>query len=287
MRHAKFFIIVVLIAACEISGVEEKSIEPPRDEATSNSPDTRDSLKASEIEIDTLIDRKVLSNGIEIKWFVQGSGDWIEDGDMVEIDYEVCLENGKVVDGNHLLKHKSFPFMVGFNMQTDGWDSALNELRIGDHAEVFIPAVLARGEKGIKGLIPPNANNILKIKCLSKKEPTKVLDGGTRVWKMREEPANKNRFGADKKVVFHSWVSSSSNPRFYNTEIVGRPITYEFNEAGLTPGLKKALTGVKRSDLMLVHVPSSEAYGADGYRDLVKPNEDLLYRIWVMDIENK
>lgn len=234
-----------------------------------------------------VIDKKVLTNGIEIKWFKHGNGVDIQDGDMVEIDYKVSLEDGKIVDGNHLLKHKSFPFMVGFNMQTEGWDLALNEMRVGDHAEIFIPSELARGEKGIKGLIPPNANNILNIKCLSKKEPGRKLEGGTRVWLMREELANTNRFNKGKKIIFHSWVSSTSNTRYYNTENVGRPISYEWKDEGLTPGLKKALLGAKRSDLMLVHVPSSEAYGVKGFKDLVKPNEDLLYRIWVMDIEDK
>ena len=56
------------------------------------------------------------------------------------------------------------PFMVGFNMQTKGWDIALRQLKVGDFAEIIIPSELARGSKGIEGLIPPNADNILKIR---------------------------------------------------------------------------------------------------------------------------
>ncbi|MDG1742330.1 MAG: FKBP-type peptidyl-prolyl cis-trans isomerase [Crocinitomicaceae bacterium] len=287
MRNILIITLILSIVSCEISAVKDVSTENSEDVVGAPSSKTSsDTLKSDKSE-PPVIDKKVLTNGIEIKWFTHGNGVDIQDGDMVEIDYKVSLEDGKIVDGNHLLKHKSFPFMVGFNMQTEGWDLALNEMRVGDHAEIFIPSELARGEKGIKGLIPPNANNILNIKCLSKKEPGRTLEGGTRVWLMREELANTNRFNKGKKIIFHSWVSSTSNPRYYNTENVGRPISYEWKDEGLTPGLKKALLGAKRSDLMLVHVPSSEAYGVKGFKDLVKPNEDLLYRIWVMDIEDK
>jgi FKBP-type peptidyl-prolyl cis-trans isomerase len=38
---------------------------------------------------------------------------------------------------------------------------------------------------------------------------------------------------------------------------------------------------------MLVVVPSSEAYGAKGSEGFVKPNEDLMYNILVMDVVDK
>jgi len=63
-----------------------------------------------------------------------------------------------------------------------------------------------------------------------------------------------------------------------------QPFSVIFGEPGLVPGLKKALINAKKSDRMFILIPSSEAYGSKGYLDLVKPNEDLLYNVLVMNV---
>ncbi|NRA12520.1 MAG: FKBP-type peptidyl-prolyl cis-trans isomerase [Crocinitomicaceae bacterium] len=230
-----------------------------------------------------IVDEKEIKGGLNIKWYEHGEGEQVKAGDMVNIDYKVYLENGEVIDGNHLRQLASFPFMVGFQMQKEGWDNALKELRIGDFAEIFIPASEIRGNKEIEGLIPKNSNNILKIRILSFNEPTRVIDG-TRIWLMNENKANTNLFGETNRISFHCWVSSPSNPLYFNTEWENNPYGYGLGDGGLVPGLRKALINAKKADLMFVHVPSKEAYGAMGYQDLVKPNEDLLYRVFVMAV---
>lgn len=230
-----------------------------------------------------IIDEKTIERGVKIKWYEHGEGEKIKSGDMVNIDYKVYLENGEVIDGNHLIKAESLPFMVGFQMQTESWDNALKELRAGDFAEVLIPASEMRGEKEIEGVVPKNSNNILKIRILSFNEPTKIIDG-TRIWLMNENEANINYFNESNRISFHCWASSPSNPRYFNTEWKNNPYSFGLGDGGLVPGLRKALINAKKADLMFVHVPAKEAFGAKGYQDLVKPNEDLLYRVFVMDV---
>ena len=196
------------------------------------------------------------------------------------------LEDGKQIDGNDLLNMKSFPFMVGLGMQTKGWDIALKELKIGDFAEIFIPSDLARGDKEIKGLFPKNANNVLKIRVLEKIKPTRTVDG-TRVWLMEENEKNTEVFNENNRVQFHCWVSSPTNPVYFNTEWNNTPYEFGLEDSGVVPGLRKALINAKKADLIFVHIPSREAYGSKGYQDLVKPNEDLLYRVFVMNVFNK
>lgn len=233
-----------------------------------------------------VIGEKELANGIKIKWFSHGNGELIKNGDMVNIDYKVYLENGEIIDGNHLRNLKSFPFMVGFQMQTKSWDMALREMKVGDFAEIFIPADQMRGDKEIIGLIPKNSNNILKIRVIDYNKPTRVVDG-TRIWLMNENKSNTMFFGDKKEISFHIWASSPSNPLYFNTEWENNPYKYKTTDSGLVPGLRKALINAKKADLILVHVPSKEAYGTKGFQDLVKPDEDLLYRVLVMDVYNK
>jgi len=283
-----FFVVLIAIAACNTEGVKKSNDAPATVSKGPKKPNVavRDS---NSVDLDAkhkVIDDMKLSNGIKIKWFKHGAGDVVKNGDMVDIDYKVYLENGDMIDGNSLRSLPSFPYMVGFQMQP-GWDFALRELRVGDHVEIYIPYQLSRGDVEVEGLIPKKSNNILKIHVIGLHKADKVLAGGTRLWMMKENKKNKEVFGPGKKIYFHCYISSPTNPMYYDTQVENNPFNYGFDDPGLVPGLRKALINAKKADLFLVHVPAAEAYGSQGYLDVVKPNEDLFYRVFVMEVKNK
>ncbi len=272
MKKIAILILPFVLLACSTEAVKEKK-------EIKKTPESKNTLDQEH----KIVDQKKLDNGISISWFKEGSGEQIKTGDLVMIDYKVKLKDGSVVDGNHLIKKPSFPFLVGFNMQTKGWDIALQELKVGDFAEIIIPSPLARGEKGIEGLIPPNADNILIIRVLSKRSPDRVVEG-TKVWILEENKKNKTKFAENNSILFHAIASSPSKPMYVNTFRSNQPFSFKTGDYGLVPGLRKALINAKKSDRLYILVPSKEAYGADGYLDLVKPNEDVFYNILVMDV---
>jgi FKBP-type peptidyl-prolyl cis-trans isomerase len=282
MKHWLIITAAVVLVSC---GTEDKKPDTSKVEIKSNNaPKVVTDTTGVDFDIERdVIDEMTIEAGVKIKWYEHGEGEKVKAGDMVNIDYKVYLENGEIIDGNHLINLESLPFMVGFQMQTESWDNALKELRAGDFAEVFIPASEMRGEKEIEGVVPKNSNNILKIRVLSFNEPTKTIDG-TRIWLMNENETNTNTFNESNRISFHCWASSPSNPRYFNTEWENNPYSFGLGDGGLVPGLRKSLINAKKADLMFVHVPAKEAFGAKGYQDLVKPNEDLLYRVFVMDV---
>ncbi len=227
-----------------------------------------------------------MDNGIVIRWFEHGSGESLERGSVYFIDYKVMLDNGEVVDGNHLLKKDSIPFPMGFQMQGKGWDLALTEMNVGDFVEIFLPSKFARGEKEIKGVIPANSNNTVKIRVLNKMKPTRSIDGN-KAWVFEENKENKLLFDENEIITFHTMTSTPSNPRYTNTYQTNNPFELKLEDYGTVPGLKKALINAKSSDRMFIYVPSPEAYGNKGYLDVVKPNEDLLFNVMVMDVVKK
>ncbi len=286
IRVFSLIAIVAFVASCNTEGVKktpEDSAQKKGDQTTPRvGTDVKDSTKIDlEGEFD-VVDEMTLSNGMKIKWFKHGEGAVVKDGDMINLDYKVYLESGKLIDANSLKNLASVPFMVGFQMQP-GWDHALRELRLGDHVEVFIPYQLARGDKEIKGVMPAKSNNVVKLHIMGLKEPDREIDG-TRVWMFAQNDQNTDQFGPNKRIAFHCYISSPSSPLYYDSQVLNNPFNYGFGEPGLVPGLKKALNNAKRSDLMLVHVPANQAYGNQGYLDYVKPNEDLFYRIMVLDV---
>ena len=271
---------VISLTACDTAVIEDSPIEV---EFTPVLTDKVVSVIDSQKEV---VDNVTLENGIRIKWFKHGEGRGLKYGDCAIIDYKVALLDNSVVDGNHLLKKPSVPFLLGFNMQTPGWEIALMELKVGDFAEVFIPAKLARGVKGIKGLIPPNSDNILRIRILENRNPTREIEGN-KVWVFEENESNKLKFDEGHEIEFHCMVSTPSNPLYINTYRSNNPFKLKLNDSGTVPGLKKALINAKKADRMFIYVPSSEAYGAKGYQDLVMANEALFYNVLVMDVINK
>jgi FKBP-type peptidyl-prolyl cis-trans isomerase len=278
------------VTSCETQGVKTT----PNDQTSVSEKPIKerigtDVIDSTKIDLEAnydVVDEMTLSNGMKIKWFKHGDGAVVNDGDMIELDYKVFLENGKLIDGNSLNKMKSFPYMVGFEMQPS-WDIALRELRLGDHVEIYIPYQLARGEKEIEGVLPSKSNNILKLHVLGLKDPDRVEEGGTRIWMFAQNDKFTDKFGPDKRVLFHCYTSSPSSPRYYDTQLQNNPFNYGYGEPGLVPGLKKALNNAKKADMMLIHVPSKEAYGTQGYLEHVKPNEDLFYRIFVMEVKQE
>lgn len=263
----------------EISEVKQKTVKD----------DVETPINTENQSVDS---NKVFDNGIVISWIEKGQGEKINDEDVVLIDFKVTLDDGKVVDGNHLWEKEYFPFIVGYQMQTKGWDFALRQLKVGDVANIKIPAKLARGEQGIKKegekgwFIPPNSDNYLTIKVIDKMKPTREVDGN-KVWLFEESKKSKLLFAEDNAVQFHCMISTKSNPFYYNSYREKDPYTLYMSDRGIVPGLKKALINAKRGDRMLVLIPSSEAYGSKGLEGMVKPGENLLYNILVTDVTGK
>lgn len=286
-----------LFYSCSTEGVKKKRsddivIQKNNNEIKGNKPNK--SGKISALNSDELAVKSTTSydNGITISWMKRGKGDLIKKGDVIDIDYKVTLQDGKVIDGNHLKKMEFFSFVVGFQMQTKGWDYALEKLKVGDFVRVKIPAELARGEQGIKmegekgWFVPPNSVNYLTIRILRKLEPTRVVNG-TKVWLIQENKDNKLKYNESNAITFHSLVSSESTPLYYNSYRNNTPYTMLGTDKGIIPGLKKALINAKKADRMFIVVPSEEAYGSKGLEGSVKPNEDLFYSVLVMDVVPK
>lgn len=87
-------------------------------------------------------------------------------GDKVIVQYTGTLEDGTVFDSS-VNKGRPFSFMVGQNQVIKGWEIAIVKLSKGERAKIFIPSVLAYGNKSMgNGIIPPNSNLIFDIRLI-------------------------------------------------------------------------------------------------------------------------
>jgi FKBP-type peptidyl-prolyl cis-trans isomerase len=271
-----FLAFVFLLFACKSEVVKDNTDK-------SEQVKKLDEESAKPLEDKSSLDSLIMDNGLKIHWLSHGEGDKIVTGDCINIAYKVFLEDGKLIEGNHKLNLESFPFVVGFGMQTKGWDIALKQMKVGDEVEVFIPSALARGEKGIPGVIPPNSNNFVSIHILEKRKPTREIDGN-KVYVFEENNKNKVKFNRENTIEFYTMTSSESTPLYYSSYRENKPYVLKMKDAGVVPGLKKSLNNAKRADRMYIVVPPQEAYGQAGFQGYVKKNEHLLFNIFVSDV---
>lgn len=280
MNKLKLITVLLVLTACSNDSKEDHKevIENISDDIVVDSTDLNPLDLVVEVK-----DELTLDDGLIIKWFEHGEGETLSYGDMVAVDYKVLLNDGEMIDGNEIISKESIPFLIGFGMQTPGWDIALQQLKVGDFVEIYIPSKLARGERAVEGLFPANSDNILKIRIIEKVVPTREVDGN-KVWLLEEIKKADVFFGEDNKISFHTMAFTPSNPVYINTFRTKKPFSMRLEDSGLVPGLKKALINAKRGDRMYIFVPSEEAYKDKGYLDIVKPNEDLFYNVLVLNV---
>jgi len=286
MRFLYFCVLFLFFySSCELKGVESSSQEDEFEVLEEEKESNEDKIsltkkiKTPEKASDTLR----LENGIIISYFNKGKGNKLQKGDMIKIDYRAKLADGTIYDGNHIVKKTSIPFFVGWNQQTPGWDIALKELRVGDDVDIFLPSIYARGEKGIKGIVPPNSDNIISMRVLEKFEPTKVVDG-IQIWKYDELKESTDSIDFNDEVYLNYWVSSETKPRYDYNYQRGEAFKLVMGDGNIVPGLYKALHFAREGDRLMIKIPAREAYGSKGFQDLVKPNEDIFYDIQVAKV---
>ncbi len=226
---------------------------------------------------------KKLANGIVIKWINRGKGPRLQAGEMALIDYRLALPDGKIVDGNNRIKLPFIPFVIGYSMQTAGWDLAFTELKVGDFVKVEIPAVLAYGSKGIKNVIEPNTDNWLFVKVISKVQPSIDADG-VRSWRLAQGEPFELAADAEKEIAYEFIASTPNRPNAINARKF--PLRYVPGQRTVVPGLRKILKNALKGERYYVILSPQQAYGKKGYNNVIGPDESVFFLVDILGVRS-
>lgn len=103
-------------------------------------------------------------SGLQYKVIAAGSGPKPTDNDVVTVDYEGRLLDGKIFDSSY---ERGQPMTFRVNAVIAGWQEALKLMPAGSTWELYIPSELAYGEQGAQGAIGPNEVLIFKVHLIS------------------------------------------------------------------------------------------------------------------------
>jgi len=284
------FVALLSLSACvqkqnkteeKVQVSSEKKDNENRNKDTSSFGDGKENLKS--FEKGKVVTSKSLANGIKIKWIHNAEGRTILDGEMVLIEYRIALPDGRIVDGNNRANLPGFPFVVGYNMQTIGWDLAFKELSVGDFAKIEMPAPFAYGAKGLGDVIPANSSVWLYVKIHSFIAPS-TDSGGIKSWLIKNGAPSDLDKTEDKQFFLHMMVSTKSTPNVINTYFKNTPIRFFPGQNALVPGLRKVLKNAKIGEHYLIILEATQAYGKYGFTNKVRPNESVLFNVEVDDL---
>ena len=105
-----------------------------------------------------------LQSGLQYKVLSEGSGKSPQKGDAVTVHYRGTLLNGTEFDSSH---SRGQPQSFRVDGVIAGWTEALQLMKEGAKWQLFIPSVLAYGERGVPQRIPPNSTLIFEIELIS------------------------------------------------------------------------------------------------------------------------
>ena len=104
-----------------------------------------------------------LSNGLQYKEIVAGTGPIPSDRDTVTVNYAGMLVNGTEFDSSY---KRGEPATFPVSGVISGWTEALKLMKVGSTWELYIPAKLAYGARGVPPVIGPNQMLIFKVQLI-------------------------------------------------------------------------------------------------------------------------
>jgi FKBP-type peptidyl-prolyl cis-trans isomerase FklB len=109
-----------------------------------------------------------LPSGLQYKIIQKGEGAKPGKDDTVTVEYTGSLINGQVFDSTEKTGKPPATFKV--SQVIPGWSEALQLMPSGSTWELYVPASLAYGPRGVGGPIGPNETLIFKVHLLSVKK---------------------------------------------------------------------------------------------------------------------
>ena len=110
---------------------------------------------------------KTLPSGLQYKVLREGTGPGPQAGDRVSVNYRGTMINGAEFDSSY---SRGGPATVSVNGVIRGWTEALLQMKTGSKWQIFVPSVLAYGERAYN-IIPPNSTLIFELELLSIEKP--------------------------------------------------------------------------------------------------------------------
>jgi peptidylprolyl isomerase len=204
---------------------------------------------------------------LKIEVVAPGDGREVKQGDIVLAHLIMSLPDGKALMEDTRKKGEPLPFAVGIGMQLPAIDLMLAKMRQGARFKSTAPFVLAFGEQGIPGRIPPRTDVLIDIEVVGFLEmPKEVLATGSGTIPRRGE-----------KVFMHYTGWTTDGKQFDSSRERGEPLVVSAGEGGVIQGWQIVIAQMRPGDRWKVTIPWQLAYGERGRPPQIPAKADLVF----------
>ena len=106
---------------------------------------------------------KVTESGLQYEVLEEGTGKSPEADDRVKVHYHGTLIDGTVFDSS---VERGEPATFGVSQVIPGWTEALQMMKVGGKWKIYLPSLIAYGERGAGQNIGPNQTLIFEVELL-------------------------------------------------------------------------------------------------------------------------
>ncbi|MGH7445275.1 MAG: FKBP-type peptidyl-prolyl cis-trans isomerase [Longimicrobiales bacterium] len=118
---------------------------------------------APELDVD-LSRMRTTDSGLYIEDIVEGTGAELSSGQTAVVHYSGWLPSGTQFDSSR--DGEPFETVIGQGRVIDGWDEGMIGMKVGGQRRLVIPPILAYGNGGAAGVIPPGATLVFDIELV-------------------------------------------------------------------------------------------------------------------------
>lgn len=111
---------------------------------------------------------QVSASGLRYLELLEGVGEPVDAGELVRIEYDARLEDGTRIDST-LERGRPLVVRIG-EAPLAGMNEGLVGMREGGKRRLLIPAELAYGDEGVRGLVPAGATVVVEIELVRRLE---------------------------------------------------------------------------------------------------------------------
>jgi len=178
-RQLIFAVSLVVLTAMVVAAEEQKAEEQKPESAAGagtairlGPDDPKEKVKPGRVDEDAPQEFKSTKSGLRYRILRKGDKTKPAEADIVEVHYKGWFDDGTIFDSSYRTGNTvSFPLI----RVIEGWTEGMQLVGKGGMIELEVPAKLGYGEKGKKGVVPPNTRLHFIIELIAVRQEFKFL----------------------------------------------------------------------------------------------------------------